>query len=139
MNWAESSPHRKTSVRCFHSGNHSTTRAHGDSQLERDVAVDRTEVEWILEKVKIYIVFHPSKMENGRHWLCSLTIDRNRWIKYTWVYTRQHTSVLVGRAACARFQTFSEVWGLDTNAEFLNRCKQTFSDVCLLNSLMYQY
>ena len=29
--------------RCFHSEIHSAVSAHGDSQLERDIAVDKTE------------------------------------------------------------------------------------------------
>ena len=41
--------------------------AHGDYQFEKDIAVGKTEAECIWEKVKIYIVFHPSKMGNGRH------------------------------------------------------------------------
>ena len=53
--------------RCFHSKILSAISAHGDYELERDIAVNRTETEWICEKVKIYIVFHPSKMGNGRH------------------------------------------------------------------------
>ena len=136
MYWAESTLHPSL---CFHSKIHSAISAQGDSQLERDIAVDRTEVEWIWEKVKIYIVFHLSKMENGRHWLCDWATDRCRWIKHTWVYARQHTLVSVGRTACTRFQTFYDVWGLDTNAENLNTCKHTFSNVCLMNNLMYQY
>ena len=39
----------------------------GDSELARDIAVDETEVELIWEKIKIHIVFHPSKMGNGRY------------------------------------------------------------------------
>ena len=57
----------KDQSRCFHSEVHSAIGAHRESHLERDIAVDRTEFEWIWEKVKIYIIFHPSKIENGKH------------------------------------------------------------------------
>ena len=53
--------------RYFHSEIHAAISVHGDSQLERDVAVDGTETECIWEKVETYTVFHPSNMENGRH------------------------------------------------------------------------
>ena len=39
--------------RCFHSKIYSAISADGDSHLERDTAVDKTEAEWIFEKVKI--------------------------------------------------------------------------------------
>ena len=128
--------------RCFHSEIHSAMSAHGNSQLEIDIAIDKTEAEYIREKVKIYIVLHPSKTQNGGYWLRSWTADRNRLIKHTWENTRQHTSVSVGWAACARSQIFSDVWELDTKLqcdEYLNTCKQTISDVCTVNSLMYQH
>ena len=51
---------------CFHSEIHSAISAHGDSQLDKDIAVERTKVEWIWEKVKIFILFYPSEIENGR-------------------------------------------------------------------------
>ena len=128
--------------RCFHSEFHSDISTHWDSQLVRDIAKDKLEPEGIWEKVNIYIFLHPSKMGNGRHWLCSWTTDRNQWKRHTWVYARQHTSVSVWGAACARSQTFSDVWGLDTKlqyAEYLNTCKKTLSDVCSINHLTYQY
>ena len=56
----------KRPLRCFQSEIHSAISEHGDSQLERDIAVDKTKAEWICEKVEIYIIFHPSKTENGR-------------------------------------------------------------------------
>ena len=129
----------KQPSRCFYSEIHSATSAHGDSQLERDISINKTAEEWIWKEVKIYIVFQPSKMGNDRHWLCSWITNRNRWIKHTWVYARQHISVSVGGAACARSQTFSDVWRLDNIAEYLNTCKQTFFDVCSINNLTYQY
>ena len=59
----------KHPFRCFHSEIQSTISEHEDSQLERDIATDKTQAEWIWEKIRKYIVFHPSKMETGRHWL----------------------------------------------------------------------
>ena len=53
--------------RCFHSEIHAAITVHGDSQLERDVAVHRTETECIWEKVELYTGLHPSNMDNSRH------------------------------------------------------------------------
>ena len=57
----------KHPFRCFHSEIHSAESEHEDFQLERVIAIDRTKAEWIWEKLRVYIVFHLSKVENGRH------------------------------------------------------------------------
>ena len=57
----------KYPLRCFHSELHSAVSEHDDSQSERDVAIDKTKIERICDKFRIYITFHPSKMENVKH------------------------------------------------------------------------
>ena len=140
--WAESAPHRKTSVPIISLRNPFCYRRTGTPSARERYSNREDKTKRIWEKVEIYIVFHPSKMGNGRHWHRSWTTDRNQWIKHTWLYARQQTPVLVGGAACARSQTFSDVWEFDTKlqcTEYLNLCKQTISYVCIVFSLMYQH
>ena len=59
--------------------------------------------------------------------------------KNTHEYMLDNTHRFRWGSTCARYETFSDVPGLDTNAEYSSTRKQTFSDVCSINNLMYQY
>ena len=78
------------------------TKALNYREVTGDLAIEKTRAERISERLTIYIVFHPSKIENVGHWLRRWTTGRNHWIEHTWAYARQNTSVSVGRAPWAK-------------------------------------
>ena len=42
-------------------------KTHKKREVTRDRAIDKTRAERIWERTKVYIIFHPSQIENGEH------------------------------------------------------------------------
>ena len=76
--------------------------------------------------------------------LCSWTTERIRRIKRALVWTRQDTSVPIGKPVNTRFQIFSAVWECtmthhNSTAQLIkNTCNLNLSDVWTANSQKYQ-